>query len=134
MQTIQNYTVLLVDDSSIIQRAFSALLNDFLGVKVVCAFSGEEALNVFNSFAPELTVLDIQLPGMNGLELLKLIKLKKSEAKVIVNTNYPSSAYRSKALSLGCSLFIDKSKEFTQILNFIDVELKTLKTKNAELT
>ncbi|MBZ0199101.1 MAG: response regulator transcription factor [Ignavibacteriaceae bacterium] len=133
MQAVKNYTVLLVDDSHIVQKAFSALLNDFKGIKVVCAFSGEEALDIFNRFTPELTVLDIQLPGINGLELLKRIKLNHPEAKVIVNTNNPSSAYRNRALNLGCSMFIDKSKEFTNILNFIDVELKMLKSKGVEL-
>ncbi len=63
-------TILLVDDDESIQLLYQEELKD-AGYKVVSVYNGSEALAVFNRTLPDLVILDIQMPGLNGIEVLR---------------------------------------------------------------
>jgi DNA-binding NarL/FixJ family response regulator len=57
-------------------------------------------------------LLDINLPGKNGIELLKLFKASKKNTEVIMITNHADAYYRQQCLELGAEIFLDKSHDF----------------------
>ncbi|MCX8070391.1 MAG: response regulator, partial [Thermodesulfovibrionales bacterium] len=78
-----NETVLVVDDESAIRDTLADIITDE-GYSVITASSGEEALNIIQENPPDIVLLDIWLTGMDGLEILPLIKERNSETVVIM--------------------------------------------------
>jgi DNA-binding NarL/FixJ family response regulator len=78
-----------------------------------------EALSLILVKVPDILLLDINLPDKNGLELLRLVKKRYSEVKVIMITNQSDQSYRSACASLGALRFLDKSSEFDCIPDLI---------------
>ena len=108
--------VLIVDDSSVIRQRLLALLNPLSGVTVVGqATTPEDGLELTRTLAPTVVTLDINLKGGSGLDLLREIKTLPSPPLVIVLTNYPYPAFRSRSSELGAEHFLTKSREFHQI-------------------
>lgn len=87
--------ILLVDDEESIQLLYHEEFVDD-GYQVVGAMNGEEALEKFSADPPDLVILDIQMPGMNGIEVLRQMKLINAEIPVIL-----SSAYQEYKQDLG---------------------------------
>ena len=80
-------TILLVDDDESIQLLYQEEFKE-AGYKVVSVYNGNEALDMFKQAAPDLVVLDIQMPGLNGIEVLRQIKMVDSKVPVILNSAY----------------------------------------------
>jgi CheY-like chemotaxis protein len=87
--------ILLVDDEEGIQMLYREELEDD-GYEVVSAYTGEEGLEKFKAESPDLVILDIQMPGMNGIETLRQMKMDNPELPVIL-----SSAYNEYKQDLG---------------------------------
>ena len=79
--------ILVVDDEKLISWSLAAMLNKS-GYEVETAATGAEAIQKFNSFKPELVMLDICLPDVNGLEVLKKFKSLNEDLYVIMITAY----------------------------------------------
>ncbi len=99
--------ILIVDDEEIIVRLLSMSLKSD-GYETVCAYNGEQGLEVFKSEAPDIVVTDIKMPGMDGLELLKKIKEINAETEVIIVTGHGDIDSTIIALQNGASDFINK--------------------------
>lgn len=69
-------TILIVDDEESIVETLTGIFEDD-GYEVVSASTGEKALEYFNDFSPEVVLLDVWMPGMDGIETLKMIREKK---------------------------------------------------------
>ncbi len=87
--------ILLVDDEEGIQMLYREELEDD-GYEVISAYTGEEGLEKIKAEAPDLVILDIQMPGMNGIETLRQMKMSNPELPVIL-----SSAYNEYKQDLG---------------------------------
>ncbi|MEN8200174.1 MAG: response regulator [Thermodesulfobacteriota bacterium] len=87
--------ILLVDDEEGIQMLYREELEDD-GYEVISAYTGEEGLEKFKAESPDLVILDIQMPGMNGIETLRQMKMSNPELPVIL-----SSAYNEYKQDLG---------------------------------
>lgn len=87
--------ILLVDDEESIQLLYHEEFTDE-GYMVISALNGEEALKKFKENQPDLVILDIQMPGMNGIEVLRQMKMMNAEIPVIL-----SSAYHEYKQNLG---------------------------------
>ena len=103
--------LLLVDDDSLMVRMYQKkLVND--GYEVVTASDGAKALDILKTTTPDLILLDIMMPGMNGLEVLKNIKTNPSMAKipVIMLTNVGGAEDDvDSALELGAVAYLTKA-------------------------
>lgn len=88
-------TILLVDDDESIQLLYQEEFRE-AGFLVESAFNGDEALVRFKEVNPDLVILDIQMPGLNGIEVLRQMKMFNSEIPVIL-----SSAYHEYKQNLG---------------------------------
>ena len=89
--------ILVVEDDQIIREGISEYLSEF-GYDIVQAKDGQEALKNFESYDINLVILDIQIPFLNGLEVLKEIR-KKSELPVLMLTAFNDEEYKINAFS-----------------------------------
>ena len=87
--------ILLVDDEESIQLLYKEEFEDE-GYTVISALNGDEALGKFRDAVPDLVILDIQMPGMNGIEVLRQMKMIDATVPVIL-----SSAYHEYKQDLG---------------------------------
>ena len=101
--------VLVVDDEEdmlwMLQRNLNKGMED---VEILAAKSGEEALALLSDRSVNLVITDINMPGMNGLDLLIEINNRFPGTGVIIMTAYPSNAYENKAMMSGSLRFIEK--------------------------
>src|ERR1700730_16987845 len=106
---MSNDSVLIVEDTPVNLKVVRVLLSRH-GFDVRTATTAEEALEVLNEFQPRLVLTDIQLPGMNGLELLKRVKsdpTKRGTLKVAL-TAVGMKDDGGKAIAAGCDGYITK--------------------------
>lgn len=112
--------ILLVDDIEIIRERIKTLLKQIPAtLSLIEAGDANEAVLQLISVKPDAVILDIRMPGRNGLELLKEIKKVCPSARTIILTNYPYPQYRKKCFELGADYFLSKSTEFENLLSII---------------
>jgi nitrogen regulation protein NR(I) len=111
--------VLVIDDDEKICWAFEQFLTDE-GHRPIIANNAEEGLRKIQSETPDIILLDVRLPGMNGLEALKQIKVLQPEAIVIVMTAYDSVEMTIQAMQLHAFDFIPKPIDLDQVKAIID--------------
>ena len=121
--------VLIVDDEETLTWSLAkSLAHDRETYEVTTVNDGETALSVIDQQPFDVVVLDIRLPGMNGLDVLMNIKEHKPSTKVIIMTAYGSTDIREKAKARGSLYYIEKPFEIEQMRNLI---LKALKEDSA---
>jgi DNA-binding NtrC family response regulator len=102
-----NKSILIVDD----QKDFCTVLSDSLSqdhYRVFTAFNGKMALQLVKKEKPDLMLLDIKMPGMDGIEVLRKIKKMKKEIAVIMFTAYGTLETARKAMKLGAYDYVTK--------------------------
>jgi CheY-like chemotaxis protein len=112
-------TVLVVDDEKHIRELYRSELEDE-GYGVVLAESGKEALEVVDQHPPDLIVLDIQMPGMDGIETLEKLLGQDRGIPIILNTAY--SHYKDDFTTWGADAYVVKSSDMSKL----KVEIKRL--------
>ena len=101
-------TVLIVDDHPMVREGLRSMLTA-PGIRVVGdAKSGQKALELVKKLRPDVTLLDIRMPDMNGIQVLEAIKTAKSPTLVIMVTTYKNLSYLLRSLAAGASGFILK--------------------------
>lgn len=101
-------TVLIVDDHPMVREGLRSMLTA-PGIRVVGdAKSGQKALELVKKLQPDVTLLDIRMPDMNGIQVLEAIKTDKSPTLVIMVTTYKNLSYLLRSLAAGASGFILK--------------------------
>jgi len=112
--------VLIVDDSELICQRLVDLLREFKEIKSVeLAGNAEEAYASCSEVYPDVIILDIHLPGENGIKILEKIRKKNNIVKIIILTNFPYPQYRKKCMELGADYFVDKTTEFASISDIL---------------
>lgn len=105
--------ILIVDDNmTFVNRVICMLEDTVQGKNVNVASNYDEASRLFFREDHCVVLLDINLPGKNGIELLKLFKDSKKNTEVIMITNHADAYYRQQCLELGAEIFLDKSHDF----------------------
>ena len=120
MPSNNKLTVFLVDDSALIRERLQSLLAEITGVAMIGqAADGIVAVNSVRELKPDVIVLDISMPGKNGLDVLQELKKFEPVPCVIVLTSHPNPQYRKKCLDLGADHFLDKSVDFDRLPGII---------------
>jgi UDP-3-O-[3-hydroxymyristoyl] N-acetylglucosamine deacetylase len=99
--------VLVVDDEESVVQSITGVLEDE-GFQVAKAKSGEEAIKVFQQEEPDVTLLDIWMPGMDGIEVLKRLKWIAPDCQVIMISGHATISTAMTAVKLGAFDFIEK--------------------------
>ena len=113
MQTAKK--ILVVDDEDSIRQSLSDVLKDE-GFKVMLASNGKESLKMLDSNLPDLVILDIWMPMMDGTEVLKAIKAKYPALKVIMISGHGNIEAAVKAIKLGAYDYIEKPLSLEGVL------------------
>jgi len=115
--------ILVVDDD----RLICDLLQEALGkegYEVVTASNGYEALELFMERRPSLTMVDIGMPGLDGIEVIKQIRLRDSDAAVMVLTGLESDTLKNQARMWDVAEFLSKSVPLSQLIETVDRALQ----------
>ena len=112
--------ILIVDDNmNFVDRMISLLEESGHMSDISVASNYDEARRLLNSEQPDVVLLDINLPGKNGIELLKQIRLSNQQCEVIMITNHADEYYRQQCKDLGAKHFLDKSNDFGMVPSLI---------------
>ncbi|WP_308315898.1 response regulator transcription factor [Streptomyces sp. CC228A] len=114
--------VLVVDDQMMVREGFSVLLNAMPGIEVVGeAVNGREAMARVEELAPDVVLMDIRMPEMNGIEATRRITASQTHAKVLVLTTFDLDEYVYEALRAGASGFLLKDASARQLADGVRV-------------
>ena len=118
--------ILIVDDEQSICQSLRGILSDE-GYHVLVAGSGEEAVKIVEEETPQLVLLDVWLPGMDGLETLKAIKKIEPETLVIIMSGHGTIETAVKATKLGAFDFIEKPLSLDKIIILVNNALSMVR-------
>jgi DNA-binding NarL/FixJ family response regulator len=112
--------LLVVDDHAALREGVAAMISPEPDIAVAGeAANGTEAVEAFQTLKPDVTLLDLQMPGMGGLEALARIREKFPNARVIVLTTYEGDVQAVRALKAGASGYLLKSSLRKQLIDAI---------------
>ncbi len=101
--------LLLVDDDAGFRNTVRQLLEQRVEAEVLGeAGSGEEAIRLTNDLHPDVVLMDLAMPRMNGLEATRLLKTRWPDLAVVILTVHDEDAYRRTALAAGATAFLQK--------------------------
>ena len=125
--------ILLVDDHSVVRAGVRRLLECIPRTEILEAQTGHETLALFRSEEPDLVLLDLNMEGVGGLELLRRLLLEDKKARVVVFTMHSEPIYAARALKLGAKGYVTKSASADELVaavrqvadggHYIEVEL-----------
>jgi two-component system nitrogen regulation response regulator NtrX len=124
--------ILIVDDEESICQTLGGILNDE-GHEVVAAVSGEEALRLIEEDPPSLVLLDIWLPGMDGIEVLKVIKTGYPRTQVVMMSGHGSIETAVKATKLGAFDFIEKPLSLEKVILVVNHAMEMIRLEEENL-
>ena len=111
--------VLLVDDHAIVRAGLRRLLAVIPDVVIEEAASGREALALVRAIRPSLVLLDLNLPGLGGLELLRRILTEHPQARVVVLSMHAETLYAARALRAGAVGYLSKNASPDELLRAV---------------
>jgi DNA-binding NarL/FixJ family response regulator len=112
--------ILVVDDHSIFRQGIVGLLADQADMQLVAeASNGREAIQQFRAHRPDVTLMDLQMPEMNGLDAVIAIRGEFPEAKIIVLTTYTGDVQVLRALKAGARAYLLKNLLHRELLETI---------------
>lgn len=112
--------ILLVDDHELVRTGISKILNEVKGFKVIdeCE-TGEEAVKYCRQTEPDVILMDMDMPGMGGLEATKKILRFTPDAKVIVLTAHSEDPFPTKVMQIGAAGYLTKGTPPKEMVNAI---------------
>jgi DNA-binding NtrC family response regulator len=116
-------TILIVDDDDQLRKSFHKLLTEE-GYRVVSAASGESGIDIFRHTAPDLVVLDVRLPGINGIETFRVMHAAEPKLPVIIMTAFGTTETAIEATKMGAFDYILKPFEIPDMLTVIQQGLE----------
>jgi DNA-binding NarL/FixJ family response regulator len=115
--------ILTVDDHALLREGIAALINAEPDMELVAeAANGQEAIAEFKRHRPDVTLMDLQMPEMNGLECILAIRSDFPQARIIVLTTYPGDVQVVRALKVGARAYLLKarvSKELPEVIRAV---------------
>ena len=115
--------LLVVDDHAIVRSGIRRLLSDRTDIEVLEASSGEEAMSAVFDAPVNLIVLDLNLPGLGGLELLRRLVRAVPKIPILIFSQHAEAIYATKALEAGAQGFVSKNAMPEEFLEAVDAVL-----------
>ena len=112
--------VLLADDHPIVRTGIRTMLQSAIDIEVVAeAKSGAEALTLVEQLAPDVVLLDMEMPGMSGVEVAKKLKLINSPVRVLALSAYDDTQYVRSLLASGAAGYLTKEEAPEMIIDAV---------------
>lgn len=113
-----NHTILVVDDQMGVRRLlFEAFQEE--GYKVDMAANGPDALEKINQVRPDIVLMDMKMPGMSGLEVLREVKKQDKDLKIILMTAYGELEIVAEAMALGVTEYVTKPFDINEVRGLV---------------
>jgi DNA-binding NarL/FixJ family response regulator len=113
--------VLIADDSTLVRDRLATLICELQGVELVGQTgNAPETLTAIRRLKPDVVILDIRMPGGNGIHILEKIKAHDASPIVIMLTAFPYPQYSKKCLEAGAEYFFDKATEFDSVAEVLE--------------
>jgi two-component system, NarL family, response regulator NreC len=117
-------TVLLVDDHAIVRQGCRAILEQPGSLNVLGeAATGHEALEKVETLKPKVVVMDLNLPGLNGIEVIRRLKVRQPQTLIIVLSVHTDEAYVYRAFEAGAAGYVVKQGAARELLEAIEAVL-----------
>ena len=117
--------IMLVDDHAVVRSGIRRLLEQHPGfVVVVEAESGERAYQSFGEYLPDVSVLDLTMPGMGGMEAIRRIIARYPTAMILVLSMHENAAFASQALKAGAKGYLAKNSLAEELVDALDALVK----------
>jgi len=127
--------LMLVDDHPVLRQGVAALLEDESDITIVAqASNGREAVQLFREHQPDITLMDLQMPEMSGLDAMIAIRSQFPEARFIVLTTYSGDVQVMRALKAGARAYLLKNTLHKELLDTIRAVHAGKKTMSPEAT
>src|ERR1700685_2870103 len=115
-------SILSADDHPLLRSGIAALVDTQPDMQMVGeASNGNEAVQLHRELNPDVTLMDLQMPGMSGLDAIISIRTEQPSARIIVLTTYAGDVLAQRALKAGAKAYVLKSLVRTEILDTIRV-------------
>ncbi len=119
-ETSEKITILVVDDHPIFRQGIAALIATQKDMALIAAASnGSDAIQQFRRFRPDITLMDLQMPEMNGVATIIALRQDFPSAKVIVLTTYAGDVQIANALKAGAQAYLLKTAFHMELLDTI---------------
>ncbi len=126
--------LLVVDDHPVLREGLAALIASQPGMTLVAeAANGQDSISLFRQHRPDVTIMDLRLPDMNGIEAITRIRAEFPNARIIVLTTYLGDVQVARALKAGAFAFLLKASLRTELLDTIRVVNRGQKRVPAEV-
>jgi two-component system, NarL family, response regulator EvgA len=117
-------TVLIVDDHPAMRLVIATQLSKLLGIsEVVEADNGQVAVELARQRAPDLAILDLDIPRINGLDVIPRLKLVHPAIRVLVLSGHDPATFASRAMRAGAQGFVGKSQDIKEIVRGVEAVL-----------
>jgi len=116
--------IAIADDHALIRAGLKEILAARPNIQVIEATNGQELINKVKTLDIDVAILDISMPGRNGLETLKEVRVANPKVSVLILSVYPEDQYAIRALKAGASGYLTKDSAPEMLLSAIDKLLK----------
>lgn len=116
----QTTTILVVDDHPIVRAGCRQLIMQIPSVEVIEAETGEEGYRLLQENNPDMVLLDITLPGIGGLEVLRRIRANREDAKVLMFSMHEDPVFASRAMQAGARGYITKNNAADHLVEAVE--------------
>jgi DNA-binding NarL/FixJ family response regulator len=120
MQARRNTKVLIVDDHPVVVSGCRAVFAGERSIQIISAANEQEALRTYRQERPQVVIVDINLPGASGYELLRKIRKEDPEAKIIMLSVNDDPAFVIRAVELGARGFVSKSDDPRHLVDAVN--------------
>ena len=111
----------IADDSKLLRQRLVEMLDRVKGVDIIGeAGNAFDAVQAIERLKPDVVILDIRMPGGDGMLALEAIRKRGINSKIIMFTNYPYPQYKKRCLESGADYFITKSDDFEKIIGIVN--------------
>ena len=114
-----SYTVLVADDNEVAQRLCRRVLEK-AGHRVLTASDGQEAVNIASADRPDIILMDVAMPGMDGLEAMRLIRERIPGMTIVVASAHSMASDRERFLAAGADDVLSKPFKLTELTGVVD--------------
>jgi len=112
--------IAVVDDHSIVRNGLTQFLSEMVDLRVVGeAASGREAIDLVRTTEIDVLILDLSMPGQNGIDALTMIRAKAPDMGILILSGYPEEQYAVNLIRQGASGYLNKECEPAEIVNAI---------------
>ncbi len=112
--------ILIVDDHEVVRDGLKNILTSLDNISIAGeAGNGEDAVKMYSTLKPDLVIMDISMPGMNGIEATRVIKEKDPDARILILTMHDNQEYLNQIIRSGAKGFILKNTDKEELLDAV---------------